>query len=119
MDNTTIKLTDRAATHVKTFLSKNSEGVGLRLAVKSTGCSGYQYVVNVAKDTEETDVVSQSQGITIVMDNQSFPFLEGTELDYVREGLIEGFRFNNPNVENTCGCGESFSIKESSPLHTG
>ncbi|MGK0297976.1 MAG: iron-sulfur cluster assembly protein [Gammaproteobacteria bacterium] len=119
MENTAIKLTDAAAVHVKNFLAKNSGGVGLRVSVKTTGCSGYQYVVNLAEDTNESDMVFQSQGITIVLDDKSLPFLEGTEMDYVREGLIEGFRFNNPKVENTCGCGESFSIKEDSPLQTG
>ncbi|MGY8815519.1 MAG: HesB/IscA family protein [Gammaproteobacteria bacterium] len=119
MENTAIKLTNAAAEHVKNFLAKNSEGVGLRVSVKTTGCSGYQYVVNMADKTNESDMVFQSQGITIVLDDKSLPFLEGTEMDYVREGLIEGFRFNNPKVENTCGCGESFSIKEDSPLQTG
>ena len=111
MNKTEISLTDRAAEHVRRFLAKQSEGIGLRVAVKPTGCSGYQYVVDLARSTNETDKVIQSQGVNIVIDDKSWPFLNGTEMDYVKEGLIEGFRFNNPNVDATCGCGESFSMK--------
>lgn len=108
----TISLTERAADHVKRFLQKQGAPAGLRVAVKPTGCSGYKYVVQTADNTNDTDRVFESHGITIVIDSNSLPMLEGTELDYVREGLNEGFRFNNPNVDQTCGCGESFSPKQ-------
>lgn len=107
-----IALTDRAADHVKTYLAKNGGGIGLRVAVKPTGCSGYQYVIEAAESIQERDTSFESKGVKIVIDEQSLRYLNGTELDYVREGLNEGFRFHNPNVQQTCGCGESFSIKE-------
>lgn len=112
MERNTITLTERAADHVKRFLEKQGATGGLRVAVKPTGCSGYKYVVQTADNTTATDQVFESRGITIVIDANSLPMLEGTELDYVREGLNEGFRFNNPNVDQTCGCGESFSPKQ-------
>ncbi|MEX2352736.1 MAG: iron-sulfur cluster assembly accessory protein [Gammaproteobacteria bacterium] len=112
MEKTNITLTDRAANHVKRYLDGHGEGVGLRVGVKPTGCSGYQYVVAPAEDTVETDTVLFSQGIKIVIDSRSLPYLDGTELDYIREGLNEGFRFKNPNVDETCGCGESFTVRE-------
>lgn len=105
-----ITLTDRAAEHVKHFLANGQANVGLRLAAKPTGCSGYQYIVEPAEQSTAQDVIFESQGVKIFVDKLSFPLLEGTEMDYVREGLNEGFRFSNPNVQETCGCGESFSI---------
>ena len=107
-----INLTDRAATHVKNFLAKNSKGIGLRVGVKPTGCSGYQYVVEAAEQINEQDEVFESNDVKVVIDQLSLRYLAGTELDYVREGLNAGFRFNNPNVQDTCGCGESFNVKE-------
>lgn len=112
MDKTNITLTERAANHVKRHLAGQGAGAGLRVAVKTTGCSGYQYVVEAAEQAGESDRVFESHGVNIVIDAKSLPYLNGTELDYVREGLNEGFRFNNPNVEGTCGCGESFSLRE-------
>ena len=112
MEKNAITLTERAATHVKRFLAKEGEVAGLRVSVKPTGCSGYQYVVKPAENTTATDQVFESHGINIVIDATSLPMLEGTELDYVREGLNEGFRFINPNVDQTCGCGESFTPKQ-------
>jgi iron-sulfur cluster assembly protein len=111
MTDLSISLTDRAVDHVKRYLAKQEKGMGLRLAVKSTGCSGYQYVVSLAEDSIDTDTVIHTQGVNIVIDKISLPFLSGTELDYIREGLNEGFSFKNPNVQETCGCGESFSLK--------
>lgn len=105
---TDIILTDRAAEHTRKFLGVDS--AGLRLAVKTTGCSGYQYVVEAAKQYTDQDEVFESQGIKIFVDKLSLPFLKGTEVDYVRDGLQEGFQFNNPHSKETCGCGESFSI---------
>ncbi|MGH8121049.1 MAG: HesB/IscA family protein [Gammaproteobacteria bacterium] len=108
-----IHLTERAATHVKNFLAKNGGGDGLRVGVKTTGCSGYQYVVQPAEKIDALDRVFVSRGIKVVTDEESLRFLAGTELDFVREGLNAGFRFKNPNVQTTCGCGESFNIKDS------
>lgn len=105
-----IDLTDRAAQHVRNYLAKHGHGVGLRVGVKPTGCSGYQYVVTAAESINTQDRAFESKGVQIVIDEQSLPYLAGTELDYVREGLNEGFRFNNPNVQATCGCGESFNV---------
>lgn len=119
METNTITLTDRAAQHVKRFLARQDHGVGLRVAVKPTGCSGYQYVVDVAEQTTDNDTLLESQGVNIVIDARSLPFLMGTELDYVREGLNEGFRFSNPNVADTCGCGESFSLRTEDQVSPG
>ncbi|MCB1747428.1 MAG: iron-sulfur cluster assembly accessory protein [Gammaproteobacteria bacterium] len=105
-----ITLTERAARHVRDFMSREHNPHGLRLAVKPTGCSGYMYVVELAEQVQEHDQVFESHGISIVVDPQSLGYLEGTEVDYAREGLNEGFRFDNPNVTATCGCGESFSL---------
>ncbi|MCH7695413.1 MAG: iron-sulfur cluster assembly accessory protein [Proteobacteria bacterium] len=110
--NTGISLTDRAARHVKAYLAGDTNNIGLRIAVKPTGCSGYQYVVEAAEKVADHDRVFESNNIKIVVDQQSLQYLAGTELDYIREGLNEGFRFNNPNVQETCGCGESFTISE-------
>lgn len=107
-----INLTGRAAEHVKNFLAKQGKGIGLRVAVKPTGCSGYQYVVEAAEQINDQDQLFESNGVKIVTDPLSLRYLAGTELDYVREGLNAGFKFNNPNVQDTCGCGESFNIKE-------
>ena len=107
-----IELTESAAAHVRGYLSRHGGGAGLRLAVKSTGCSGYKYVVETAERISDTDHTFESNGVRLVVDSQSLRYLAGTRLDYVREGLNEGFRFNNPNVSETCGCGESFSIAE-------
>ena len=112
MPNNEIALTDRAAEHVKNYLTKSADGVGLRVGVKPTGCSGYQYVVEAAQTVNEQDTAFETNGVTVVVDQQSLRYLAGTELDFVREGLNEGFRFHNPNVEETCGCGESFSISD-------
>lgn len=105
-----ITLTERAAGHVSRFLQNHGGGVGLRIGVKPSGCSGHSYVIEPALAISEKDRVFESNGIRIVVDDLSIRYLAGTELDYVREGLQEGFRFSNPNVMETCGCGTSFSI---------
>lgn len=105
-----ITLTERAAQHVQAFMARESNSQGLRLAVKPTGCSGYMYVVELAEQVLAHDQVFESRGIPIVVDAQSLRYLQGTEVDYAREGLNQGFRFENPNVSATCGCGESFSL---------
>mgnify|MGYP003318011910 FL=1 len=105
-----ITLTERAALHIREFLSSEADSTGLRLGVKTTGCSGYMYTVEIAKGGNEHDKIFESRGINLLVDKESFEYLKGTEIDFTKEGLNEGFRFNNPNVSATCGCGESFSI---------
>ncbi len=105
-----ITLTDKAAEHVKSFLAMNDASIGLRLATKNTGCSGYQYVVEAAEQTTDQDEIFESKGVKIFVDKLSLPLLIGTEMDYVRTGLNEEFQFKNPNSQETCGCGESFSV---------
>jgi iron-sulfur cluster assembly protein len=105
-----ISLTQAAAERVRTFLSRRGHGVGLRLSVKKTGCSGFAYVVNYADDIGADDVVFQDQGVTVVVDRDSLGFIDGTEVDFIKQGLNEAFRFRNPNVKGECGCGESFTV---------
>lgn len=105
-----ITLTETAAQRVKDFLSNRGKGVGLRLGVKTTGCSGMAYVLEFADDAEEGDEVFESQGVKIFVDAKSLVYIDGTELDFTKEGLNEGFKFNNPNEKATCGCGESFTV---------
>lgn len=105
-----ITLTDTAAERIRSFLEKRGKGVGVRLGVKTTGCSGMAYVVEFADQIEETDTVFEDHGVKLVVNPKSLVYLDGTELDFGKEGLNEGFRFNNPNEKARCGCGESFSI---------
>jgi iron-sulfur cluster assembly protein len=104
-----ITLTENAAKRVNLFLAKRA-AIGLRLAVKTSGCSGMAYALEFADAAAEHDVRFESHGVTVLIDPKSLPYLDGTELDFVREGLNEGFKFNNPNVKNQCGCGESFAV---------
>ena len=106
----TISLTENAAKHVQNFLIKRGKGVGLRLGVRTSGCSGMAYKLEFADVVDSEDMQFVSNGVTILVDQQSLPYLDGMELDYTREGLNEGFKFNNPNVKDTCGCGESFKV---------
>ena len=105
-----ITLTERAATHVTNFLAKRGKGVGLRLGVRTTGCSGLAYKLEYADALNPEDVTFDSHGVKVVVDPKSLPYIDGTELDFAREGLNEGFKFNNPNVKDECGCGESFNV---------
>jgi len=105
-----IILTERAASHVKRFLAKHGTAMALRVGVKPTGCSGYAYVVEPAASIGKEDTVFESQGVKVVVNAKSLGYLTNTELDYTREGLNEGFKFHNPNVKATCGCGESFNV---------
>jgi iron-sulfur cluster assembly protein len=105
-----VTLTERAATHVANFLVKRGKGVGLRLGVRTSGCSGMAYKLEYADEINADDLTFESHGVKVVVDPKSLPYLEGTELDFAREGLNEGFKFNNPNVKDQCGCGESFNI---------
>ena len=105
-----ITLTTAAAERVRAFIDKRGNGVGLRLAVKTTGCSGMAYVMEFADQVEDDDVVFEDQGVKVLINPKSLVYLDGTELDYAKEGLNEGFKFNNPNVKDMCGCGESFNV---------
>lgn len=105
-----ITLTASAADRVKRFLTNREAGLGLRLGIRKSGCSGYAYVAGVAEAIGESDQVCESRGVKVVVDAGSLPMLDGTEVDVVREGLNEGFVFRNPNVKHECGCGESFGV---------
>ena len=105
-----ITLTEAAATRVQAFLDNRGSGVGLRLGVKTTGCSGMAYVIEFADEIDDADKVFSDKGVNVLVDPKSLIYLDGTELDYTKEGLNEGFKFNNPNVKDSCGCGESFTV---------
>lgn len=105
-----ITLTQAAADRIKTFLANRGKGEGVRVGVKTTGCSGLAYIVEFVDAIEPDDRVFEDHGVKIIVDPKSLIYLDGTELDYGKEGLNEGFRFNNPNVKDTCGCGESFTV---------
>ena len=105
-----ITLTEKAANHVQSFLVKRGKGVGLRVGVRTSGCSGMAYKLEFADGVEANDLQFESHGVRVVVDPKSLPYVDGTELDYTREGLNEGFKFNNPNVRDECGCGESFNV---------
>jgi len=105
-----ITITEKAADRVKNFLDKRGKGIGLRLAVKPSGCSGFAYVIEFVDALENSDEVFEINGVKIIVDKKSMVFLDGTELDFTKEGLNEGFKFNNPNVTGECGCGESFNV---------
>lgn len=105
-----ITVTEAAANRVKTFLAKRGKGAGLRLGVRTTGCSGMAYLLEFVDSIDPNDVVFEEQGVKIVVDKKSLIYLDGTQLDFTREGLNEGFKFSNPNVKAECGCGESFTV---------
>ncbi len=105
-----ITLTEAAAQHVQKSLAKRGKGVGVRLGVKTTGCSGMAYQLEYVDALASEDMVFDQHGVKLMVDPKSLAYLDGTELDYVREGLQEGFKFNNPNERNRCGCGESFRV---------
>jgi iron-sulfur cluster assembly protein len=105
-----VTMTERAAEHVASFLKKRGKGVGLRLGVRTTGCSGMAYKLEYADSMQPEDQAFECHGVKIFVDPKSLCYIDGTELDFVREGLNEGFRFNNPNEKNRCGCGESFNV---------
>jgi len=105
-----VTLTEKAAKHVSNFIAKRGKGVGLRLGVKTTGCSGLAYKLEFADEAQPEDTQFESHGVCVLIDPKSLAYLDGTELDFVREGLNEGFKFNNPNEKDRCGCGESFNV---------
>lgn len=106
----TITMTEAAAKHVQNHLANRGKGVGIRLGVKTTGCSGLAYVLEFVDQLEDDDQVFEDHGVKVVVDPKSLVYLDGTELDYVKQGLNEGFEFKNPNVAGECGCGESFTV---------
>ncbi len=105
-----ITLTDSAAERVRTYIDKRGKGVGLRLGVTLTGCSGYSYVINYADEVADSDVVFEDKGITVIVDPDALKLIDGTEVDFVKNGLNEAFSFRNPNISGECGCGESFNV---------
>jgi len=105
-----ISLTDAAAQRVRSYLEKRGSGVGLKLGVTKTGCSGYSYVLNYADEIDDGDVVFEDKGVTVVVDPEALPLIDGTEVDFVKNGLNEAFSFRNPNIKGECGCGESFNV---------
>ena len=105
-----VTLTQRAADHVNRYLQRRGKGIGLRLGVRTTGCSGMAYKLEYVDSADETDSVFEYFGVKVFVDPKSLAYLDGTELDYAREGLNEGFKFSNPNEKATCGCGESFTV---------
>jgi len=105
-----ITLTENAAQHVRNFMAKRGKGVGLRIGVRTSGCSGMAYKLEFADEIGSDDLQFASNGVTLLVDPKSLSYIDGMELDYTREGLNEGFKFNNPNVKNACGCGESFGV---------
>ncbi|OAM26650.1 MULTISPECIES: iron-sulfur cluster assembly protein IscA [Eikenella] len=105
-----ITLTQKAADHISSFLSKRGKGEGIRVGVKTSGCSGMAYTLEFVDEVQPEDVVFEGHGVKVFVDPKSLVYLDGTELDYTKEGLQEGFKFANPNVKNECGCGESFNV---------
>ena|SRR5688572_7291975 len=105
-----ITLTESAANRVRTHLTGRGQGIGVRLGVKKTGCSGFAYVINYADAVTGADVVFEDRGVKVVVDAESLRYIDGTEVDFVKQGLNEAFRFRNPNIKGECGCGESFTV---------
>jgi iron-sulfur cluster assembly protein len=106
----TISLTQSAATRVRSFLEKRGRGVGLRIGVRKSGCSGYAYTIDYADAIDADDVVFDRDGVKVIVDPESLGLIDGTEVDFVKDGLNEAFKFRNPNVKGECGCGESFTV---------
>ena len=105
-----VTLTEKAANHISRFIDKRGKGIGLRFGVRTTGCSGMAYNLEYVDIADPDDAVYISHGVKVFVDQKSLPYIDGTELDYAREGLNEGFKFFNPNVKDACGCGDSFKI---------
>jgi iron-sulfur cluster assembly protein len=105
-----VSLTPAAAQRVEKFLANRGKGIGLRLGVRTTGCSGMAYTLEFVDDLQTEDMMFESHGVKVIVDPKSLVYIDGTELDFTKEGLNEGFKFNNPNVADECGCGESFTV---------
>ena len=107
-----IQITPAARQRMQTFLSAQPEAAGVRFGVRKTGCSGYAYIVEIAERVAANDQVVEADGVRLVVDDKSIPYVDGTEIDFARQGLNASFVFRNPNVKGECGCGESFTIDE-------
>ena len=105
-----ISLTPSAVERVRNYLEKRGSGLGLRVGVRKTGCSGYAYIIDYADSIDEDDIVFDESGIKVIVNSQSLDLIDGTEVDFVKQGINEAFKFRNPNVKGECGCGESFSV---------
>lgn len=105
-----ITLTERAQRQIQKFLTKRGHGLGIKLGVRTSGCSGLAYVLEYIDQRWEGATSFQNNGVEVLIDEKDLPYITGTTLDYVREGLNEGFKFINPNVKDQCGCGESFRV---------
>jgi iron-sulfur cluster assembly protein len=105
-----ITLTEKAASQIKKQLEKRGKGIGLKLGVKKSGCSGYAYALDYADQVQDNETVFEAHGVKLIVAQDDLPYIDGMALDYRREGINEAFRFDNPNVKATCGCGESFSV---------
>ena len=105
-----VTLTEAAAKHVAAYLAKRGKGIGIRLSVKTSGCSGMAFKLEFADAESDDDQMWESHGVKVIVDAKSLPYIDGTELDYVKEGLQEGFKYNNPQEKETCGCGKSFHV---------
>lgn len=105
-----VTMTERAAEQVQRHLAKRGAGLGVRLGIKTTGCSGMAYKLEFVDQASEEDLAFESHGVKILVDPKSLAYVDGTELDFVRQGLNQGFQFNNPNEKDRCGCGESFRV---------
>ncbi len=105
-----ISLTNSAAERVRSYLAKRGHGIGLRVGVKRTGCSGWAYLVDYADEVEDDDIVFGDEPVKVIVDKKSLELIDGTEIDFVKEGINEAFKFRNPNTKGECGCGESFSV---------
>lgn len=105
-----ITLTEHAAHHIQNFLTKRGKGEGIRLGVKTSGCSGMAYTLEFVDEVQADDLIFEAYGVKVFVDPKSHIYLDGTQVDYTKEGLQEGFKFENPNVKDSCGCGESFHV---------
>ena len=105
-----ISLTPSAAERVQNYLARRGKGIGLRLGVTQTGCSGYSYVINYADEIDASDIVFEDKGVKVIVDPDALPLIDGTQVDFVKNGLNEAFSFRNPNISGECGCGESFNV---------
>jgi len=105
-----LTLTETAADHIRNYLHKRGKGLGIRIGVRTSGCSGMAYVLEYVDSLDQDDHMFSNFGVNLYIDPKSLAYLDGTELDFTKEGLNEGFKFNNPNVSNECGCGESFNV---------
>lgn len=105
-----ITITENAAKHINSYLTKRGKGLGVRLGVKTSGCSGMAYNLEFVDEVNEDDLIFEEHGARVYIDSKSLVYLDGTQVDYTKEGLQEGFKFENPNVKDSCGCGESFHV---------